>query len=94
MSWLLGNKVDSERYSDLETDLTPRGEMQEVYVAKRLAHFGSTHVVSSLLSRSMATAQLIADQADIETIDVWMNLSEGNHGEYVCQPRNRLQQRV
>lgn len=59
-------------------------------MGKRLAALQVTHVVSSPLLRALATAQIIADQANLLDFAVWMDLREGNHGEYWCEPRHRL----
>lgn len=83
--------VDPHVHDGPDTDLTPLGETQAAYTARRLAQLGVTHVVSSPLSRALTTAQIIADQINLKAFDVWMNLREGNHGEYMCQPRSHLQ---
>ena len=73
-----------------DTALTPLGEAQADFVGERLAELGITHVVSSPLLRALGTAQRIADKADLATFGVWMDLREGNHGDYWCEPRAKL----
>ena len=82
--------VDSTRYQSADTALTPLGVRQAACVGRRLAELGITHIVSSPLQRALATAQTIAEQNHITTIEVWMELREGNHGEYWCERRSVL----
>lgn len=83
----LGN-IDADLGPD--TPLTPLGEAQADCVGERLAELGVTHIVSSPLLRALGTAQRIADKADLATFAVWMDLREGNHGDYWCEPREKL----
>ncbi len=83
----LGN-IDVELGPD--TPLTTRGEAQADCVGERLAELRISHVISSPLLRALGTAQRIADKADLVTFAVWMDLREGNHGEYWCEPRKKL----
>lgn len=85
----LGN-VDTQRYPGPDTELTELGRRQAECVGQRLASLRITHLVSSPLLRALETAQIIADQAHLERFDVWMDLREGNHGDYWCEPRQRL----
>ncbi|HMN31480.1 MAG TPA: histidine phosphatase family protein, partial [Caldilineaceae bacterium] len=85
----LGN-VDATLHPGPDTTLTPLGRTQARCAAKRLAGLGITHVVSSPLLRALSTAQTIAEEATITQITVCMDLREGNHGEYWCEPRSRL----
>ena len=73
-----------------DTALTPLGEVQAARVGERMAELNVTHVISSPLLRALGTAQPIADQANLATFEAWMDLREGNHGEYWCEPRTKL----
>ncbi len=85
----LGN-VDAQRYPGPDTELTTLGKHQGQCVGQRLAALQITHLVSSPLLRALQTAQIIADQAQLAQFEVWMDLREGNHGDYWCEPRQRL----
>lgn len=82
--------VDAAQYADPDTALTPLGEIQATRVGERLAELNVTHLVSSPLMRALATTQIIADKTSIAHFEVWMDLREGNHGQYWCQPRCQL----
>ena len=87
-------QCDPKYYSDPDSALSPLGEQQAHKVARRLVAEQVTHLLSSPLIRSLATASTIAETINIPTIDVWTELREGFSGDlYRSFGRAELQQR-
>lgn len=70
-------QCDPNYYTGPDSPLSPCGEQQAEQVAQRLRTEHITHVLSSPLVRSLATANRIAEAIGIERIDVWPELREG-----------------
>lgn len=68
---------DPQFYSDPDSPLSIRGEQQARQVAQRLIAERVTHIVSSPLIRSLATASIIADVVGVTSFGVWTELREG-----------------
>lgn len=84
---------DPAYYDDPDSDLSLHGTQQAHHVAQRLIAEHITHMVSSPLVRSLATASIIADAIGHPTIDVWPDLREGWNTQHRGWGRAVLQQR-
>jgi broad specificity phosphatase PhoE len=63
-------------------DLSRRGVQQARLTGGRLVGARLTHIVSSPLLRALATAHIIAEAIDQQTVDVWPDLREGSDDAY------------
>lgn len=70
-------QCDPDYYDDPDSALSPGGEQQARHVAQRLREERVTHILSSPLIRSLATASIITEAIEIEHIAVWPELREG-----------------
>ena len=86
-------QCDPTYYTDPDSPLSRRGEQQAAQVAQQLRTEHVTHVLSSPLVRSLATASIIAETIAIEYIDVWTELREGWGDPHRGLGRAELQRR-
>src|SRR5215217_1283417 len=86
-------QCDAAYYTDPDSPLSPRGEAQARTVAEQLRTEQTTHIISSPLLRSLATAHIIADILDNVAVDVWFELREAWDDPYRSVRRAELQQR-
>jgi probable phosphoglycerate mutase len=86
-------QADPSYYTDPDSPLSLRGERQAAQVAQHLRTERVTHILSSPLVRSLATASIIAETIEIDAIDVWTELREGWHGPHRGVGRAELQRR-
>ena len=86
-------QCDPTYYTDPDSPLSPRGEAQARAVADQLLTEQTTHILSSPLLRSLATAHIIADILDNASVDVWFDLREAWDDPYRSVRRAELQQR-
>jgi broad specificity phosphatase PhoE len=80
-------------YADPDSPLSARGEAQARAVADQLRTEQITHIISSPLLRSLATAHIIADILDNASVNVWFDLREAWDDPYRSVRRAELQQR-
>jgi broad specificity phosphatase PhoE len=86
-------QCDPAYYADPDSPLSSRGEAQARAVADQLRSEQTTHIISSPLLRSLATAHIIADILDNTSVDVWFDLREAWDDPYRSVRRAELQQR-
>jgi broad specificity phosphatase PhoE len=86
-------QCDPNYYSDPDSALSQLGEQQAHKLAGRLVAEQITHILSSPLIRSLATANVIADLTGIMPVEVWAELREGWNNLYRSFRRAELQQR-
>src|SRR5215212_127754 len=86
-------QCDPAYSTDPDSHLSPRGEAQARAVADHLRTKQTTHILSSPLLRSLATAHIIADSLDHASVDVWFDLREAWDTPYQSVRRAELQQR-
>jgi broad specificity phosphatase PhoE len=86
-------QCDPAYYADPDSPLSPRGAAQARAVAYHLRTEQPTHILSSPLLRSLATAHSIADTLDHASVDVWFELREAWDTPYRSVGRAALQQR-
>jgi broad specificity phosphatase PhoE len=79
--------------TDPDSPLSPQGEAQARAVADQLRTEQTTHIISSPLLRSLATAHIIADILDHASVDVWFDLREAWDDPYRSLRRAELQRR-
>jgi broad specificity phosphatase PhoE len=86
-------QCDPAYYTDPDSPLSPRGEAQARAVGNLLRTEQATHILSSPLLRSLATAHILADTLDHASVDVWFDLREAWDTPYRSLRRTELQQR-
>ena len=69
-------QTDPDYHSDPDSSLSSLGQQQAQLTAKFLARVNFTQVISSLLVRSLETAQAIAEPQGLP-VEVWTDLREG-----------------
>jgi len=74
-------------------NLSRRGVQQARLTGGRLVGAGLTHIVSSPLLRALATAHIIAETIDQQTVDVWPDLREGFDDAYRGASRGAIKAR-
>ncbi len=79
--------------SDPDSALSALGEKQAQQVAQRLMKKTVTHILSSPLIRSLATASIISKTIGVRPIQVWAELCEGWQERFRSLGRVELQQR-
>lgn len=86
-------QCDPAYYTDPDSPLSARGEAQAHWVAHQLRAEQMSHILSSPLLRSLATAHIIADVLASAPVDVWLDMREAWDTPYRGVGRSILQQR-
>lgn len=86
-------QCDPAYYTDPDSPLSPRGEAQAQWVAHQLRAEQISHILSSPLLRSLATAHIIADVLASAPVDVWLDMREAWDTPYHGDGRSILQKR-
>ena len=86
-------QCDPAYYSDPDSALSLLGERQAQCTADQLRQERITHILSSPLVRSLATAHIIAEAVGVASIDVWLELREGWGGRHRGLGRTTLEER-
>lgn len=86
-------QCDPAYYTDPDSPLSARGELQAQRVAQQLGSEQVSHVLASPLLRSLATAHIIAERLAIHQVEVWIAMREAWNTPYRGVGRTHLHER-
>lgn len=84
-------QCDPAYAADPDSPLSSRGEQQAQAVAHQLRTQRISHILSSPLRRSLATAHIVAEALDLDSVDVWLDMREGWNTPYRGARRAAMQ---